>query len=152
MDSQFGLMNVWHQGDFVTKAVAVLLIAMSLASWIVIIVKALDVIRYKRLAKQSQDFWHSEDFATALNKLGKDDSNPFRALALEAARPPRITATPRRTCMTRSTSATGSRVRCATASTPSPRACRPAWPCWRRSVRPHPSSACSVPSGASTTR
>lgn len=83
MDSQFGLMNVWNQGDFVTKAVAVLLIGMSLASWIVIIVKALDVIRYKRLAKHSQDFWHSEDFATALNKLGKDDSNPFRALALE---------------------------------------------------------------------
>ena len=83
MDSQFGLMNVWNQGDFVTKAVAVLLIGMSLVSWIVIIIKALDVIRYKRLAKHSQDFWHSEDFATALNKLGKDDSNPFRALALE---------------------------------------------------------------------
>ncbi len=83
MDSQLGLMNVWHQGDFVTKAVALLLIGMSLASWIVILVKALDVIRYKRLARHSQDFWHSEDFATALNKLGKDDSNPFRALALE---------------------------------------------------------------------
>ncbi len=37
MDSQFGLMNVWNQGDFVTKAVAVLLIGMSLASWIVIL-------------------------------------------------------------------------------------------------------------------
>jgi len=45
MNSQFGLMNVWHQGDFVTKAVALLLIGMSLASWIVIIIKALDVIR-----------------------------------------------------------------------------------------------------------
>jgi biopolymer transport protein ExbB len=83
MDSHFGLMNLWSQGDIVTKAVAVLLIGMSLASWIVIFIKALDVIKYKRLAKHSQDFWHSEDFATALNKLGKDDSNPFRALALE---------------------------------------------------------------------
>lgn len=83
MDSHFGLMNVWNQGDFVTRAVALLLIGMSLASWIVILIKALDIIRYKRLARHSQDFWHSEDFATALNKLGKDDSNPFRALALE---------------------------------------------------------------------
>ena len=30
MDSQFGLMNVWNQGDFVTKAVAVLLNGRSL--------------------------------------------------------------------------------------------------------------------------
>ena len=29
------------------------------------------------------DFWHSEDFATALDKLGQDHGNPFRALALE---------------------------------------------------------------------
>ena len=83
MESQFGLMHLWMQGDLVTKAVAVLLIGMSLASWIVILVKALDIIKYKRQARRSSDFWHSEDFATALEKLGKGDGNPFRALALE---------------------------------------------------------------------
>jgi len=83
MNSQFGLMSVWSQGDLVTKAVAILLVGMSLASWIVIIIKAIDVVRYKRMARGSSDFWHSEDFATALNKLGTDESNPFRALALE---------------------------------------------------------------------
>ena len=83
MDSQLGLMNIWHQGDFVTRAVALLLIGMSLASWMVILIKALDVIRYKRMAMRSRDFWESEDFAIALEKLGTDDSNPFRVLALE---------------------------------------------------------------------
>jgi biopolymer transport protein ExbB len=83
MNSQFGLMNLWSQGDLVTKAVAIMLVGMSLASWIVIIIKAIDVVRYKRMAKGSSDFWHSEDFATALNKLGTDEANPFRALALE---------------------------------------------------------------------
>jgi biopolymer transport protein ExbB len=83
MDSQFGLMNLWHQGDFVTRAVAVLLIGMSLASWIVILVKALDILKYRRQARRSQDFWYGEDFATALGKLGANDGNPFRALAQE---------------------------------------------------------------------
>lgn len=83
MDSQFGLMHVWEQGDFVIRSVAIFLLAMSLASWIVILVKAIDVIRYKRMSRHAADFWHSEDFATALNKLGNDDSNPFRVLALE---------------------------------------------------------------------
>ncbi len=83
MDSQFGLASIWTQGDFVTKFVAVLLLVMSLASWIVIIIKALDIVRQKKFARHSEDFWHSEDFAAGLTKLGADVDNPFRQLALE---------------------------------------------------------------------
>ena len=35
------------------------------------------------MPKNAEDFWHSEDFATGLAKLGSDPSNPFRQLALE---------------------------------------------------------------------
>jgi len=83
MNSQFGLANVWSQGDIVTKSVALLLLAMSLASWMVIIIKTLDLIKYKKIAKAAEDFWHSEDFAAGLTKLGADPTNPFRQLALE---------------------------------------------------------------------
>ena len=83
MNSQFGLANVWSQGDIVTKSVALLLLVMSLASWMVIIIKTLDLIKYKRIAKSAEAFWHSEDFATGLAKLGSDASNPFRQLVLE---------------------------------------------------------------------
>ncbi len=83
MNSQFGLANVWSQGDIVTKTVALLLLVMSLASWMVMIIKTLDLIKYKKIAKSAEDFWHSEDFAAGLTKLGSDPSNPFRQLALE---------------------------------------------------------------------
>ena len=83
MESQFGLANVWTQGDFVTRAVAILLLGMSLASWIVILVKALDIVKYKKHASAVQTFWHSEDFAAGLTRLGSDPSNPFRQLAME---------------------------------------------------------------------
>lgn len=83
MESHFGIANVWIQGDFVTRAVAVLLLGMSLASWIVILIKALDIIKFKKHARSARDFWHSEDFAAGLNKLGQDPQNPFRHLALE---------------------------------------------------------------------
>ena len=83
MDSQFGLASVWTQGDMVTKGVAIVLLVMSLASWMVIILKALDIIKYKKLARQAEDFWHSEDFAAGVTKLGNDPTNPFRHLALE---------------------------------------------------------------------
>ena len=83
MNSQFGLANVWSQGDIVTKLVALLLLAMSLASWMVIIIKTLDLIKYKKIARAAEDFWHSEDFAAGLSKLGADPANPFRQLVLE---------------------------------------------------------------------
>lgn len=83
MNSQFGLANVWSQGDIVTKSVAVLLLVMSLASWMVIIIKSLDLVKYKKIARAAEDFWHSEDFAAGLTKLGGDPTNPFRQLALE---------------------------------------------------------------------
>ncbi len=83
MESHFGIANVWIQGDFVTRAVAVLLLGMSLASWIVILIKALDIIKFKKHARAARDFWHSEDFAAGMDKLGDDPANPFRHLALE---------------------------------------------------------------------
>ena len=83
MNSQFGLANVWSQGDVVTKAVALLLFLMSFVSWMVIIIKTLDLIKYKKISKNAEAFWHSEDFSAGLAKLGNDSTNPFRQLVLE---------------------------------------------------------------------
>ena len=69
MESQFGIAHVWAQGDFVTRGVAILLLLMSVASWVVIIVKALGLMKYKKYANESKDFWHSEDFGSGLTKL-----------------------------------------------------------------------------------
>ncbi|MDB5900189.1 MAG: tolQ [Ramlibacter sp.] len=78
-----GLSHLWAQGDIVTRSVALLLLVMSLASWMVIILKALDLRRYASQSRQIESFWHAADFADGLNKLGTDPANPFRALALE---------------------------------------------------------------------
>jgi biopolymer transport protein ExbB len=83
MNSQLGLINLWNQGDIVTRGTAILLLIMSLSSWMVIIVKALDLRKFAAQARQTESFWHSSDFADGLNKLGTDPANPFRALATE---------------------------------------------------------------------
>ena len=83
MNSQFGLLNVWTQGDIVTRAVFLLLLAMSLASWMVILIKALDLRRFSAQSKATESYWRSPDFATGLDQLGADAVNPFRTLALE---------------------------------------------------------------------
>jgi biopolymer transport protein ExbB len=83
MDTQYGLINLWNQGDIVTRAVALLLLLMSLSTWMVLIIKAIDLRRLALQSRLTESFWYASDFAEGLAKLGTDPSNPFRALALE---------------------------------------------------------------------
>ena len=83
----YGIAHVWAQGDFVTRGIALALLIMSVLSWTVIVVKSWNVLRLKRLTKNAdQAFWHSDDLADGVKKLGADTStpqdNPFLALAL----------------------------------------------------------------------
>jgi len=81
MESQLGLITLWTQGDWVTKSVAVLLLGMSLASWVVILIKALDVLKFKSLGQRTESFWHSADFSAGVQALGPQPDNPFLQLA-----------------------------------------------------------------------
>jgi biopolymer transport protein ExbB len=83
MDAPFGLLNVWAQGDLVTRAVLLLLLAMSLGSWIVILIKLLDLRRLSALAREAESFWGAKDFAQGVQALAQTDQNPFLALARE---------------------------------------------------------------------
>ena len=56
MNSHAGLFSVWELGDWITRTGFLLLLAMSLASWIVIAIKALDVSRSQRLSRRAQAF------------------------------------------------------------------------------------------------
>jgi biopolymer transport protein ExbB len=87
METQFGVLHVWHQGDWVARTVVVVLLAMSVVSWIVIAIKAANLRRHRAQARGCEAFWHSPDFADGLRRLegaakGAED-NPFRELALQ---------------------------------------------------------------------
>jgi biopolymer transport protein ExbB len=82
MNNEFGLINLWTEGDGVTRFVALLLLVMSLASWIVIILKSLNLFSAQKQAARVEAFWHSANVAGGLQALGNEAGNPFRALAL----------------------------------------------------------------------
>lgn len=83
METPLGLNHFWQQGDWVTRSVALILLGMSVATWIVIAVKALNLRRHRVQARACEAFWHSNDFAEGLHKLGDESDNPFRQLALQ---------------------------------------------------------------------
>jgi biopolymer transport protein ExbB len=76
----YGLESLWLQGDFITKGVAVLLLAMSVASWYVILTKAAQLWRYRRAsAAAGHRFWNTAGVAEGVAALGA--GNPFADLA-----------------------------------------------------------------------
>ena len=81
METSFGLAHVWAQGDWIIRAVALTLLGMSIASWVVIIVKALGLRRQRVHARKVEGFWHSQDIAEGLRKLGPAADHPFHTLA-----------------------------------------------------------------------
>ena len=82
MESQFGIANLWAQGDIVTRFVALLLLAMSLASWMVIIIKTLDLLRYKKLAQKAfREKWGKKEAGELYGYLKRLD--PVRAKTID---------------------------------------------------------------------
>ena len=78
--SPYGLESLWAQGDFVTKGVAVLLVAMSIASWYVIVTKALQLMQYRRAARAAgHEFWDATSLSEGTATLGS--GNPFASIA-----------------------------------------------------------------------
>jgi len=83
MDNPYGLVNLWAQGDAITRAVAIGLLFMSIVSWSVIAIKTWQLIRLRKaIPIAAGTFWHSKNLEQGLDLLrtcGTD--NPFSQLA-----------------------------------------------------------------------
>src|SRR3569833_1216723 len=70
--SPYGLESLWLQGDMVTKGIAVLLNAMTIATWHVILTKALQVLRFRQAAAAAaRQFWDSTSVEQGVATLGR---------------------------------------------------------------------------------
>ena len=58
MDSPYGISSIWQQGDSAIRIVAVILLCMSIASWLVIVLRTWDLIRLRKPSRALADFWH----------------------------------------------------------------------------------------------
>ena len=88
MQSQIGLVHFWSQGDFVTHTIALILLLLSVASWMIVTQKALRQWRASRnFDRSTAAFWSGASLPDALETLKREDSSGiFAGLALAGAR------------------------------------------------------------------
>ena len=87
MNERLGLAHFWANGDMVTHAVAILLFAMSVASWYLIVGIALSQWRIRKATHRVQQaYWGADDREQALEEMRRlDRSGLFLQMALEAS-------------------------------------------------------------------
>ena len=82
MNQQFSLMHIWEHGDFVTHAVAIILLIMSVASWTAIALGVFRQKKFKRPRAVIRSFWTKSTLEEGIAHI-RDDSSPWKILALE---------------------------------------------------------------------
>src|SRR5882672_12298401 len=85
VDNPYGLEALWANGGIVARAVLVLLILMSLASWYVILTKLWDQRKLKQSARVAEkQFWTAPSIKDGVERLKKGDD--FRLVAEDGLR------------------------------------------------------------------
>ena len=80
------LAQIWSAGDAVSRAVALLLLAMSVSAWVVILWKAWVLTRVRAdLARAVPAFWAAPDLQAGRERLATLDRERVLLPALEAA-------------------------------------------------------------------
>ena len=84
-ENPYGLAALWASGDIVARAVLVLLLLMSLASWYVILTKLWDQRKLKQSARVvEKQFWTAPSVKDGVDRLKKGDE--FRGIAEDGLR------------------------------------------------------------------
>ena len=84
MSDSFNLSAYWAQGDFVSHAVAIILIILSIASWAVIAAKSWQIVRLRRQATELvESFWQASNFEDGLIRIAP--AEPFAFVAQRAS-------------------------------------------------------------------
>ncbi len=83
MNNQLNLMHIWQLGDWVSRSVIALLLLMSIASWLVIVIKIINLWVLRKQASVAEGFWHCHDFEEAVSCLGNKNTSPWRILSVQ---------------------------------------------------------------------
>ncbi|MBR0566714.1 MotA/TolQ/ExbB proton channel family protein [Azoarcus sp. L1K30] len=87
METQaFGLAHLWGQSDLAIRAVAAILLLMSMTSWYLILVRSLRQLRARHSDDAVDAFWAAPSLKSGLQRLNEQaPDSPFEALAHQGA-------------------------------------------------------------------
>ncbi len=84
-ENSFGFAHLWASGDMVSHSVALIIALMSVASWYLILAKALDWRTVRRAAHSLEAFWSASSVIEGIEILQQAGTDsPYARLAIQA--------------------------------------------------------------------
>lgn len=81
MNTAFGMANLWLEGDAITRFVAVLLIALSIITWVILLSRYWSLRKLRQVKLQTEQFWRATSFDDGLNSFTDPIINPYYFIA-----------------------------------------------------------------------
>ena len=81
MNTAFGMANLWLEGDAITRFVAVLLIALSIITWVILLSRYWSLRKLRQVKLQTEQFWRATSFDDGLNSFTDPAINPYYFIA-----------------------------------------------------------------------
>jgi biopolymer transport protein ExbB len=85
MNTPFGIANLWLEGDFITRFVAIALIICSIITWVILLTRFWELRNVRKLQPELDQFWRATSYEQGLQSFSNQGLNPFYQLAKSAA-------------------------------------------------------------------
>ena len=81
MNTAFGMANLWLEGDAITRFVAILLITLSIITWVILLSRYWSLRKLGQVKLQTEQFWRATSFDDGLNSFTDPAINPYYFIA-----------------------------------------------------------------------
>jgi biopolymer transport protein ExbB len=81
MNTAFGMANLWLEGDAITRFVAILLITLSIITWVILLTRYWSLRKLGQVKLQTEQFWRATSFDDGLNSFTDPAINPYYFIA-----------------------------------------------------------------------
>jgi biopolymer transport protein ExbB len=85
MNTPFGIANLWLEGDFITRFVAIALLTCSIITWVILLTRFWELRNLRKLKPELDQFWRATSYEQGLQSFSNQGLNPFYQLAKSAA-------------------------------------------------------------------
>lgn len=84
MNTPFGIANLWLEGDFVTRFVAIMLLICSIVTWVILLTRFWELRNIRKLKPELEHFWRATSYEQGLQTFSQRASNPYYQIAVAA--------------------------------------------------------------------
>jgi len=84
MNTPFGFVNLWLEGDMITRFVALALLTCSIVTWVILLSRFWDLRNLRKLKPELDKFWRATSFDQGVYSFTNHASNPYYQIAKSA--------------------------------------------------------------------